>query len=54
MYIPRKYLQNDHTLLSMFFFLFLYRIFHCGGARGVMVILAGNGHGDTCSNPGRD
>ena len=25
-----------------------------GGARGVMVILAGNGHGDTCSNPGRD
>ena len=23
-----------------------------GGARGVMVILAGNGHGDTSSNPG--
>ena len=24
-----------------------------GGARGVMVILAGNGHGETSSNPGR-
>ena len=26
----------------------------CGGARGVMVIGVGNGHGDTSSNPGRD
>ena len=25
--------------------------FH-GGARGVMVIVIGNGHGDTSSNPG--
>ena len=25
-----------------------------GGAHGVMVIVAGNGHGDTSSNPGRD
>ncbi len=25
-----------------------------GGARGVMVIVVGNGHGDTCSKPGRD
>ena len=25
-----------------------------GGARGVMVIVAGNGHGGTSSNPGRD
>ena len=25
-----------------------------GSARGVMVIVAGNGHGDTSSNPGRD
>ena len=24
----------------------------CGGARGVMVIVVGNGHGDTSSNPG--
>ena len=25
-----------------------------GGARGGMVIVVGNGHGDTSSNPGRD
>ena len=25
-----------------------------GGARGVVVIVVGNGHGDTNSNPGRD
>ena len=25
-----------------------------GGARGIMVIVVGNGHGDTSSNPGRD
>ena len=25
-----------------------------GGARGVMVIVIGNGHGDTSSNPGQD
>ena len=24
------------------------------GTRGVMVIVVGNGHGDTISNPGRD
>ena len=24
-----------------------------GGARGVMVIVVGNGHGDTSSNPGQ-
>ena len=26
----------------------------CGGARGVMVIVTGNGHGDASSNPGQD
>ena len=25
-----------------------------GGARGVIVIVVGNGHGDMSSNPGRD
>ena len=25
-----------------------------GGARGVVVIVVGNGHGDTSSNPGQD
>ena len=28
--------------------------FLMGGTRGVMVIIVGNGHGDTSSNPGRD
>ena len=28
-----------------------YKIRLCGGARGVMVIVVGNGHGDTSSNP---
>ena len=27
---------------------------YVGGACGVMVIIVGNGHGDTSSNPGRD
>ena len=34
-------------------FLTLSDIFH-GGARGVMVIVVGIGHGDTSSNLGRD
>ena len=29
-------------------------IYLCNGARGVMVIVVGNGHGDTSLNPGRD
>ena len=28
--------------------------FFYGGARGVIVIVVGNEHGDTSSNPGRD
>ena len=29
-------------------------MFEKGGVCGVMVIVVGNGHGDTSSNPGRD
>ena len=29
-------------------------VWGCGGACGVMVIVVGNGHGDTSSNAGRD
>ena len=31
-----------------------YNVTVQGGARGVMVIVVGNGHRDTSSNPGRD
>ena len=30
------------------------KVHKSGGARGVMVIIVGNGHGDASSNPGRD
>ena len=33
---------------------YLYYLGHIGGARGVIVIVVGNGHGDTSSNRGRD
>ena len=32
----------------------IYKYIYKGGARGVMVIVVGNGHGDTSLNPGRD
>ena len=47
----------SHWLFSSGHFVdFIYhRIFAgFGGARGVMVIVAGCGHGDTSSNPGPD
>ena len=31
-----------------------YNAYRCGFARGVVVIVVGNGHGETSSNPGRD
>ena len=34
-----------------YIYIYIYRF---GGARGVMVIVLGNGHVDTSSNPGRD
>ena len=33
---------------------YIHTYIHHGGARGVVVIVVGNGHGDTSSNPGRD
>ena len=32
----------------------MYYMYFLGGTRGVMVIVVGNGHGDTSSNPGQD
>ena len=40
---------SDLLAISLYITLFLN-----GGARGVMVIVAGYGHGDTSSNPGLD
>ena len=36
------------------FFCCMFNIIKYGGAGGVMVIVVGNGHGDTSSNPGLD
>ena len=33
---------------------FCMNTYYLGGPRGVMVIVVGNGHGDTSSNPGQD
>ena len=37
-----------------FYWLGAFTVNHVGGARGVMVIVKENGHGDTGSYPGRD
>ena len=64
--IPQSYqnykffLQNSLVHASYFFknflspFFFTHQESFCGGARGVRVIVAGIGHGDSSSNPGRD
>ena len=46
-----KQSEGFHTLFLGHFFPF-YNIILFGGARGVMVIVAGIGHDDTSSNPG--
>ncbi len=35
-------------------YIYIYKLFGIGGVRGVMVIVVGNGHGNTSSNAGRD
>ena len=47
-----KYLQTDLGIYDMI--TNSCYTFSSGGARGVMVIVVGNGLGDTSSNPGRD
>ena len=48
-YIIKKWFFN----INHFSLIILYHSV-CGGARGVVVIVVENGHGDTSSNPGRD
>ena len=47
---------DDFRFLSQFqdIIIIIIIIIILGGACGVMVIIVGNGHGDTGSNPGRD
>ena len=42
----------DNLLIIQLRNMYVYK--NEGGARGVMVIVVGNGHGDTSSNPGLD
>ena len=43
-----------NSFMYLVFIISLPIIFPVGGARGVMVIVVGNGYGGTSSNPGRD
>ena len=46
--------SNKHSVRSQFISKVLKPMSCFGGAHGVMVIVVGNGHGDTSSSPGRD
>ena len=39
-------------MMMIYIYIYIYRERERGGARGVMVIVAGIEHGDTSSNPG--
>ena len=55
--IREKWINHTFTTCLVVIFRFLLTELHqskyYGGARGVVVIVVGNGHGDTSSNPGR-
>ena len=42
---------NKILIILVVYFICCYKLFVSGGARGVMVIVVGNGHGDTSSIP---
>ena len=50
--VPQSWMINCHQMYKISDE--VINIIILGGARGVMVIVVGNGHGDTSSNPGRD
>ena len=50
----RQVLQPTQNVFNRQAIAILLFINAAGGARGVMVIVAESGHGDTSSNPGRD
>ena len=47
-------LINYSSHIAKWLQVLLYTTNSDGGARGVIVIVVGNEHGDTSSNPGRD
>ena len=51
-----KHIDKSNLILFICMYVSLYYIFFLflGGARGVMVIVTGYGHGDTISIPGQD
>ena len=54
----RKIKFSKYLRLSIYIYLYIYLVLltslYFEGARGVIVIVVGNEHGDTSSNPGRD
>ena len=44
-------IKDNPTIVG---YLMINPVIHGYCARGVMVVIVGNGHGDTSSNPGRD
>ena len=48
--VPKLFILDGNTWMHING----HKILVFGGARGVIVIVAGNGHGDTSSKPGRD
>ena len=49
-HILSEYIDRNWNMFKMQIYIYIY----LGSAHGVMVIIVGNGHGDTSSNPGRD
>ena len=52
--IPRRVIPKTFKMVRDTSMLNTHQYKVRGGARGVVVIVVGNGHGDTSSNPGRD
>ena len=53
-FLLRQFAFFAYEVIDCFIYVFVRSTLSVGGARGVMVIVVGNGHDDTSSNPGRD
>ena len=52
-FLSTSFLEITHDVMAKVLNIII-EVSELGGARGVMVIVVGNGHGDMSSNPGRD